>query len=54
MKYLIFDAGPIINFAMNGSLDILRKLKQNFDGEFLITKEVKYEIIDHPQSIKKY
>ena len=54
MKYLIFDAGPIINFAMNGSLDILRKLKNNFDGEFLITKEVKYEIIDHPQEIKKY
>ncbi|MDD5193141.1 MAG: hypothetical protein PHF67_01000 [Candidatus Nanoarchaeia archaeon] len=53
-KYLIFDAGPIINFAMNGMLPILEKLKKEFKGEFLITKEVKREIIDYPLTIKKY
>ncbi len=53
-KYLIFDSGPIINFAMNGILPILRKLKKKFNGEFLITKEVKQEIIDTPLNIKKY
>jgi len=54
MKYLIFDSGPLINFAMNGSLDILEKLKKEFDGDFLITKEVKQEIIDTPLTIKRF
>jgi hypothetical protein len=54
MKYLIFDSGPIINFAMNGILPVLKRLKKEFDGEFLITKEVKQEIIDTPLNIKKY
>ena len=54
MRYLIFDAGPLINFSMNGLLDSLEKLKQNFKGEFLITKEVKKEIIDHPKTVKRF
>ncbi|MEK6883164.1 MAG: hypothetical protein AABY22_26295, partial [Nanoarchaeota archaeon] len=54
MKYLIFDSGPLINFSMNGILDSLEKLKQSFNGEFLITKEVKEEIIDTPLRIKQF
>jgi len=54
MKYLIFDSGPLINFSMNGILDSLEKLKESFNGEFLITKEVKEEIIDIPLRIKKF
>jgi predicted nucleic acid-binding protein len=54
MKYLIFDAGPLINFAMNGLLPLLENLKKEFNGEFLITKEVKREIIDYPETTKKY
>lgn len=54
MKSLIFDSGPLINFAMNGSLHILEKLKKEFDGNFLITKEVKQEIIDTPLNIKRF
>lgn len=53
-KYIIFDSGPIINFAMNGILPVLKKLRKEFNGEFLITKEVKQEIIDTPLNIKKY
>ena len=53
-KYIIFDSGPLINFALNGLLPLLRKLKKEFPGEFLITKEVKSEIIDYPSTIKKY
>ncbi len=53
-KYLIFDAGPLINFAMNGLLPVFKKLKKEFDGEFLITKEVKREIIDYPQTLKRF
>jgi hypothetical protein len=53
-KHIIFDSGPLINFAMNNMLEILIKLKQSFPGDFLITKEVKNEIIDYPITLKKY
>ena len=53
-RCLIFDAGPLINFSMNGLLDALEKLKADFGGEFLITKEVKEEIIDHPKTVKRF
>jgi hypothetical protein len=48
MKCLIFDAGPLINFSMNGLLHYLPELKKDFDGKFLITRAVKYEILDRP------
>lgn len=54
MKYLIFDAGPIISLTMNGIIFILEKLKENFNGEFILTSQVKKEVIDRPLKIKKY
>jgi len=54
MKNLIFDSGPLINFSMNGILHILKKLKKEFKGDFIITKEVKKEIIDTPLKIKRF
>ena len=39
---------------MNGILPILKKLKKEFKGDFLITKEVYHEIIEHPQKIKRF
>lgn len=54
MKYIIFDSGPLINFSMNGLLPLFRKLKEHFPGKFLITEEVKKEIIDRPQTIKRF
>ncbi|MCK5321206.1 hypothetical protein KAJ38_01385 [Candidatus Pacearchaeota archaeon] len=54
MKYLIFDAGPIISLTMNGMLYLIEKLKENFDGEFILTPQVKNEVVDRPMKIKKY
>jgi len=54
MKALIFDSGTLINLSMNGLLYILKDLKKLMKGKFLITEDVKYEIIDRPLSIKKY
>jgi predicted nucleic acid-binding protein len=54
MKYLILDSGPLINFAMNGILPLLKKLKQEFNGKFLITKEVKFETMDYPETKKRF
>jgi len=54
MKIIIFDSSTIINLAMNGLLDVLRELKKNFDGKFIVTYQVKYEIVDRPIQIAKF
>ena len=53
-KFIIFDAGPIISLTMNGLLGVLARLKNNFNGEFIITPTIKKEVIDKPLTIKKY
>lgn len=54
MKVLIFDSGPLINLSMNGLLDVLEKMKKDFDGKFIITPQVKYEIVDRPLGIPRF
>lgn len=54
MKALIFDSGTLINLSLNGLLYILESMKKNFDGKFLITEAVKYEVIDRPMGIEKF
>jgi hypothetical protein len=39
---------------MNGLLKYLEELKKSFNGKFLITKEVKEEIIERPLTIKRF
>ena len=54
-KAIIFDASTLIGFSMNGLLYILKELKKNFkDGHFIITKEVKFEVINKPLKIKRF
>ncbi|MBU1129338.1 MAG: hypothetical protein KJ949_01780 [Nanoarchaeota archaeon] len=53
-KAIIFDSGTLISFAMNGMFEELRELKKVFDGKFLITQEVKQEIINKPMNIKRF
>ncbi len=54
MKYLIFDAGPIISLTMNGMLGVVEKLRKVFDGEFILTPAVKREVVERPMKIKKF
>ena len=54
MKVLIFDASTLITLAMNGLLGELRKLKKIFDGKFIITKDVKREVIEKPMKINRF
>ena len=54
MKALIFDSGPLINLTMNGLLHVLEELKKNFDGKFLITPQVKYEVLDRPIDVARF
>lgn len=53
-KAIIFDAGALITLSMNGLSDELRKLKEVFDGSFLITQQVKTEVVDKPLTIKNF
>ena len=39
---------------MNGLLYILEELKKNFDGKFIITKDVKTEVLDRPIKIQRF
>jgi predicted nucleic acid-binding protein len=54
VKVLIFDASTIISLAMNNMLWILKPLKKQFKGKFLISDSVKKEIIDRPLTSKKF
>jgi len=53
-KVIIFDASTLISFAMACLYYEFRKLKDGFDGKFLITKEVKNEVIDKPMAIPRF
>jgi len=54
MKAIIFDSGTLISLSINGLLGELAELKKMFRGKFLITGDVKKEVIDRPMSIKKF
>ncbi|MCD4771153.1 hypothetical protein K8R30_01920 [archaeon] len=54
MKYLVFDAGPIISLTLNGMLPVIEKLKKVFGGEFILTPDVRREIVERPMKIKKF
>ena len=53
-KAIIFDSGALISFSMNGLTDMIRSLKGIFKGKFLITAEIKREVIDRPLTIKRF
>jgi hypothetical protein len=53
-KAIVFDSGTLISFSMNGLTDLIKDLKGIFKGKFLITAEVKREVIDTPLRIKNY
>lgn len=53
-KVIVFDSGTLISFSMNGVTDVLEKLREIFDGKFIITQDVKKEVIDRPLQIKKF
>lgn len=53
-KAIIFDSSSLISLGMAGLLPELKNLKKVFDGEFLITDEVKHEVVDKPLTIKRF
>lgn len=53
-RAIVFDASSLISFSMNGLFEELRKLKSVFPGKFLITREVRAEVIDNPIKGKRF
>ena len=53
-KAIIFDASTLISFSMNGLLPELKELRKIFNGKFILTNEVKKEVIDKPMTIKRF
>lgn len=53
-KAIIFDSGALISFSMNGITRLIKDLKKVFKGKFLITTQVKKEVIDTPLNIKRF
>ena len=53
-KAIIFDASTLISLSLNGLVEELKELKKIFNGNFLISQEVKKELIDNPIMIKKF
>lgn len=53
-KLIICDSSSLISLSMNGLLDVITKLKEKFNINFIITKEVQYETISNPLSIKRF
>ncbi len=54
MKVLIFDAGTLINFSINGIEELIAELKRINNARFVITYDVKKEIVKRPLNTKKY
>ena len=54
MKFLVFDSGPIINLAINNLLEVLEDLKKRYNGEFLIPRKVKEELVNRPLEGTKF
>jgi len=53
-KVIIFDASTLISFAMACLFEEFRKLKKSFNGHFIITQDVKKEVIDKPMKIPRF
>ncbi|MBN2422457.1 hypothetical protein JXB41_04480 [Candidatus Woesearchaeota archaeon] len=54
MKSLVFDTGPLISFSLNNLLSLLKKLKEHYNGDFLISPGIRKESIDNPLNSKRF
>ncbi len=54
MKYIVFDAGPIISLTANNSLWLLEDLKAKFEGKFILPLSVKRELVDKPLQTRRF
>lgn len=54
MKTLVFDTSTVISLASTNLLWLIRPLKKQFKGKFIIPESVKKELVDRPINSKKF
>lgn len=54
MKSIVFDTGPIISLATNSLLWLLGNLKERYTGDFIIPKDVEFELVQKPIETKQF
>jgi hypothetical protein len=54
MKTLILDSSTLITLSLTGLIDVLEHLKKDCDCRFMITPNVKNEVIDTPLKIRRF
>lgn len=55
MRFLVFDAGPLISLTLSGLLDILPKIHSTLkETKFILTPQVKFEVVDKSKTNKKF
>ncbi len=53
-RVLVFDTGPLISLTLNNLLSTLERLKEHYNGRFVIPESVKDELVDEPLRTKKF
>jgi len=53
-KAIIFDSGSLISLGMSGLIPMLKDLRKIFNGKFIITEQVRYEVIDRPLKTRRF
>ncbi len=53
-RCLVFDSGPVISMSTSNLLTTLEKLKQSFNGKFVLPESVKHELVDEPLKTKRF
>lgn len=53
-KVIIFDASTIISISMNGLIPEFKKLKETFNGKFIVPQDVKNELVENAIKIKRF
>lgn len=53
-RVLVFDTGPLISLTVNNLLSTLERLKEHYNGRFVIPEAVKDELVDTPLRTKKF
>lgn len=55
MRFLVFDSGPLISLTLSGLLEVLPRIySQLKETKFIVTPQVKFEVIDKSKTNKKF
>jgi hypothetical protein len=54
MKSIVFDTSTVISLVTNNLLWVTAKLKEQFNGHFVIPKSVEHELIGHPLKTRRF